>query len=148
MNQLERKAAKDAENEGPYESSEPTSMTNSSTVEGEHTIQNPESDDATGDNSSLSEKDDDGPPSDSSGRRNKMGEAETMTPIVSDTTSSSATTPGAESSAADLIKEFGKTDVRSEDEIQLLQLKLQEAQCRNMVIEAEMNELKARVKTS
>ena len=43
MAQLEQKAAEEAGLEGNYESSEPTSMTNSSTVEGEHTIQNPES---------------------------------------------------------------------------------------------------------
>ena len=43
MAQLEKKAAEEAGIEGNYESSEPTSMTNSSTVEGEHTIQNLES---------------------------------------------------------------------------------------------------------
>ena len=43
MAQLEKKAAEEAGLEGNYESSEPTSMTNSSTVEGEHTIQNLES---------------------------------------------------------------------------------------------------------
>lgn len=43
MAQLEQKAAEEAGLEGNYESSEPTSMTNSSTVEGEHTIQNLES---------------------------------------------------------------------------------------------------------
>ena len=43
MAQLEKKAAEEAGLEGNYESSEPTSMTNSSTVEGEHTIQHPES---------------------------------------------------------------------------------------------------------
>ena len=43
MAQLEKKAAEEAGLEGNYESSEPTSMTNSSTVEGEHTIQHLES---------------------------------------------------------------------------------------------------------
>ena len=43
MAQLENKAAEETGLEGNCESSEPTSMTNSSTVEGEHTIQNLES---------------------------------------------------------------------------------------------------------
>lgn len=151
MSQLEKKAAKDVDSEGAYESSEPTSITNSSTVEGEHTIQNPESEDdrkgsseGGGDNNSLSESNEAELPSDD-GRKNRMGTKEPTTPLISDTTSSNATTPGAESSGGEFAKEVGRL-AQNDDEIQLLQLRLQEAQCRNMVIEAEMNELKARVR--
>ena len=69
--------------------------------------------------------------------------------VVVTPSSSNATTPGGEIPNSDILGNppGGGTGKRAEvEDIQLLQLRLQEAQCRNMVIEAEMEELKTRVR--
>ena len=109
--QLEREAAGNFD-----ESSEPTSMTNSSTVEGEHTIHGNDDDDDT-----LANVPENSDPSALAGSRR-------------------------ENSASPDVVETYSSDLRpNEDEIQLLRLKLEEAQCKNRVIEEEMYNLKAKV---
>ena len=68
--------------------------------------------------------------------------------VVVTPSSSNATTPGGEIPNSDILgNPPGGSGKRAEvEDIQLLQLRLQEAQCRNMVIEAEMEELKTRVR--
>ena len=106
--QLEREAA------GFDESSEPTSMTNSSTVEGEHTIQGNDEDDDT-----------------------LAG--------TSDGTFAGPSDPDAKRTSPDVVETYSSDLRPNEDEIQLLRLKLEEAQCKNRVIEEEMHNLKSKV---
>ncbi len=110
--QLEREAA------GFDESSEPTSMTNSSTVEGEHTIQGQD------DDVDEVEEDDD--------EQTLDGVQEVDQPV--------------DRNSPDVVETYSASNARpNEDEIQLLRLKLEEAQCKNRVIQEEMNSLKSKV---
>lgn len=107
--QLEREAA------GFDESSEPTSMTNSSTVEGEHTIQGLEEEEETLDGIQEADVDD------------------------------QAENEGEQRSSPDVVETYSSNLHPNEDEIQLLRLKLEEAQCKNRVIQEEMLNLKSKV---
>ncbi len=86
-------------------------MTNSSTVEGEHTIQ--DADEAT------------------------LAGVEEVRAGGCEVKKSS--------SSPDIVETYNSNLRPDEDEIQLLRLKLEEAQCRNRVIEEEMNDLRAKV---
>ena len=114
MAQLEREAS------GFDESSEPpTSMTNSSTEEGEHTIQGQDEVDDE-DTKTLD------------GLQEVGGEDSAETEVESRV-------------SPDVVETYSSSLHPNEDEIQLLRLKLEEAQCKNRVIQEEMNSLKSKV---
>ena len=91
-------------------------MTNSSTVEGEHTIHGNDDDDDT-----LANVPENSDPSALAGSRREN------------------------SASPDVVETYSSNLRPNEDEIQLLRLKLEEAQCKNRVIEEEMLNLKAKV---
>ena len=138
MAQLEREAA------GFDESSEPTSMTNSSTVEGEHTIQDVQNEDE--DERTLNIE------AAQAELNDKIEEASEVAQEMIQ-------------AEPDVVETYSNNLRPNEDEIQLLRLKLEEvriffirdftkvlklffrfqAQCKNRVIQEEMGNLKAKV---
>ena len=88
-------------------------MTNSSTVEGEHTIQGQDEDD--------------------------IDDEETLDGVQEVELQQQS------SSSPDVVETYSTNLRPNEDEIQLLRLKLEEAQCKNRVIQEEMTNLKAKL---